>query len=330
MKPLLASVAVVLLCSGCTGGLSRTVRRPPAPLALTALVVYPVQLAGGDYPPWRAHELGQRLTAAVVEAGGDRLAVVGPTEFRVLRWEDDAAWVASDVLPFLVRSGLTADGSAVLRARVERRVASQLQEARDARGRARSAAALEETTWVVRVELLHPGSATLLAELSAQATVDPFAPPTGEEEFDPAPPMSHLLERLAGEAVAEALTHAAARPAADPSRVRLAETPAAAAALPDAEVARLDPLEAELWRQSRARYLTPTLSDAEAARVARLRAGLYVVEAPPHARIRKGDLIISVDGQPPERQVVARKRLGGLPVKVRLLRGGAELDGTVP
>jgi hypothetical protein len=46
--------------------------------------------------------------------------------------------------------------------------------------------------------------------------------------------------------------------------------------------------------------------------------------------VKAGDLIVSVEGSAPLRQVVARRRLAGVPVKVRVLRAGVEVDATVP
>jgi hypothetical protein len=327
---LIAPLAV-LLSVGCSGGgVLRTVTRPPSPLGLTAVVVYPVQVLGEAAPAWRTYELGERLTAAVVGAGGDRLAILGPTEFRVLRWEDDAPWVASDALPALVRLGLKGEQAVVLKARLERRVGSLRQEARDPRGLARAASSTDDTRWVVRLELLHPASHTTLVELSGEVEVDPFAPPSPEDEYDPTPGGTRLLEQLAREAVQAALANAQPGTLELHPLTRLAQTPAGAAALPDPQVARMDPLSVELWLQGRARYLNPGLSDRDTAAVARLGPGLYVLEAPRHARIRAGDLIVSIEGQAPLRQVLARRRLAGGHVPVRVRRAGVEVDASVP
>jgi len=265
-----------------------------------------------------------------VASFGDRLAFFGPTEVKVLKWEDDAAWVGSDAVALLVRSGIRPEQALVLRASVEKRVASQVQESHDPRGRTRGGWSTEETTWVGRVELLHPSSEALLAEVSGQVTVDPFAPPNGEEDFDPAPAMTHLLERLVEEALSSTSSSIAERPTPPRLAVTFAQTPAAAAALPDPEVAKLDSLATEMWIENRARFLTPTLPERSVASVAKARPGLWVLVAPGGASVRPGDLVIEVDGAPPLREVLARKRIQGTPVPIRVQRGSIEIDAVIP
>jgi hypothetical protein len=318
-----------LLLLSCAPGITRNLHPPKEKLSIAAVVIYPPRITGEEVPSWRTYELGERLVTKAVAALGERLVLFGPTEVKVLRWEDDA-WVASDAIALLTHSGVAPHQALVLRPSAEKRVGSQLAEAHDAKGKKRGGWATEETTWVVRVELLHPSSGHELIEVQGQVTVDPFARPTGEEEFDPAPSMTHLVERLVVEGLTMVEPFVAPRTPPPPLEVSFAQTPAGAAALPDPEVAKLDALGSELWIENRARFLTPTLSDRDAALVARSRSGLFVLDAPPTAAVKRGDVVIEVDGAAPLRQVLARKRLGFTPVPVRVQRGNLELDATVP
>ena len=317
--------------AGCASGIQRTLHTPNEPLTVTGVVMYSPRVSGEDLPAWREYELGERLVTAAVMAFGERLAFFGPTEVNVARWENDAAWVGSDAVALLVRSGIRPDQALVLRPAIEKRVASQLRESSDPRGRRRGVWSIEETSWVARVEILHPSSGLQLAELSGQVTVDPFAQTNGEEDFDPAPAMTHLIERIVTEALSSVSLFFAERPPPPPPRVDLAQSPAETAAmLAESTAARLDPLAAELWVQNRARFLTPSLSGREVLMVAKARPGLWVRVAPSGASVQRGDVVIEVDGEPPLRQVLARRRLRGTPVPVRINRGAVEIDASIP
>lgn len=330
--PRAIGVALGLVLSACSASIQRTIREPKEPLTVAAVVVYPVRFTGGTQPPWRTWELSERVISAGLMAAGSQLALFGPSEFQIKRWEDEGAWVASTAVPLLVKSGVLPERALVLRATAERRVGSQSQEARDAKGRARAGSTSEETTWVCSVEVLHPSSGQVLAELTAQVTIDPFAEPGPEAEFDPDAPMTHLIERLTTEAFELALKYAVQREHPKDLPVTLAESPAMTASFPDPEVAKLDPLGAELWLQNRARYLSPWLPDAQAGKLARLGVGLWVTATKGSAGVEPGDLLVQVDGLAPQAQILARKRLDLTPVSVRVRRGGtgAEVDTIIP
>jgi hypothetical protein len=325
-------VVALGLLVGCSSSIRRQLREPPGALPIEAVVVYPVRITGTQTPDWRTWELNERLVGALVARGGDKLQLFGPAEFQVVRWEDEGAWVASNAVPLLVHSGVNPEKALVLRLNAERRVASQTQEARDAKGRARAGSATEETTWVCTAELLHPSTRLTLAEFSAQVTVDPFAEPTAEDEFDPAAAMTHLLEQLAKEALDVATKYTEPHQAPPSMDVTFAESPAMTASFPDPLVAKLDPLQAELWMQGRAKFLSPWLDDAQVSKLVKLGPGLWVVGAPASAGVQPGDLVVQVDGAAPQRQILARRRLAATPVQVKVRRGGngPEVDTTVP
>lgn len=299
------------------------------------MVVYPLRLSGISLPAWREYELGERLVGAALQAGGTHTAFIGPSELTVLDWDQHAAWNASDAVPLLLRGGLRPREALVLRMAVERRVQSEIQHAEDPLGRRRSASASEVTTWAARAELLHPSSEHLLAEVEAQVAVDPFAPPTGEEEFDPSPALTHLIERVAAEALALVRPFSVRRPERPSVQLSLAQTPAMTRdlALLDTQgpgaISGMDALTAQLWLENRARFLTPTLSDREVRQVARGRRGLWVRAAPETGSLRRGDVLIEVDGEAPLAEVLTRKRLSGLLIPVRIARDAVEVDALV-
>jgi hypothetical protein len=323
------SAWLFLLLAGCSS-VHRELHRPPAPLEAEAIVLYPLKVTGDGLPAFREYGLGERLVGATLGVVGARVAVFSPTEVTVLAWDNPAAWVGSDAVALLVHSGVRPEAALVLKASVEKRVTSQAQEAQDARGRRRGGWTMEETTWVGSVVLAHPSSGHLLAEVSGQAIVDPFAPPGPEADFDPAPALTRLLEQLVREALDTVGAYLARPSPPPPLRLGLAVSPARAAAIPDSAAGTLDPLAAELWRQNQARFLNPELPESEAAAVAAAAEGLWVTAAPDGASLRRGDLIVEVDGQPASRERLLRAPLRLTPVPGRVQRGAARLDVSIP
>lgn len=313
----------------CSSGITKVIRPPQGPLTVSAVVIPPVRIVGTDAAGWRRFELAQRLVQGGLREAGDRLAFFGPSEVQITRWEEPG-WLGNTAVPLLARAAVPVDQAVMIRGTVEHRQASTMQEREDSRGRARGGSANQETTWVATVELLHPSSRLVLGEFSGTVIIDPFAEPTGEEEFDPAPAMTRLLERLGKEALTVARKWELDRAAAKDSGLTLALTPAITAAQPDAAAAQPDALQAEIWMQARARFLSPWLTDGQAAKLARTAKGLSVIAAPGDASVQPGDLILSIDEQPPLPEVLARKRLTGVPVQVRVGRGGNERDAVIP
>lgn len=324
-----ATILLVLGClAGCTSGRTLVVHEPQGALTVAAVVVTPVRLLGVDAPGWRRFELAQRQVDLGLRQLGERLAFVGPGELQVSRWEEPG-WLGTTALPLLVREGVPAEQALLLRTTAERRDGASSDERHNVAGRARGGTAALHLSWHLTVELLHPSTRQVLAEVGGAVTVDPFADPTGEEEFDPAPPMTRLLEALTRDALGVAARWALPR-TVEESGLTLALSPAVTAAQPDAAEAQPDALQAELWMYARARFLAPWLPEAEATALARTPSGLLVVGAPASAPVQPGDLILSVDGAPALPQVLARRRLAGAPVPVRVGRAGAERETAIP
>ena len=322
-------LAIALLATGCASSITKTIRAPEQPITVSAIVITPVRITGDEAPGWRRFELGQRQVDAALRDVGDRLAIFGPGEVQITRWEEPG-WLGNTAVPVITRAAIPVDQAVLVRTVVERRVANSTQEREDSKGLAKGGVATQETTWLATVELLHPSSRAVIAELTSSVTIDPFARPTGEEEFDPAPALTHLLEDMTREAIRVARRWEADLSTTRDSRLTLALSPAITAAQPDAAAAQTDALQAEIWVQARARFLTPWLPEDLLTRLARTPAGLYVVAAPGDAGVQAGDVIVSIDGSPALPEVLARKRLKGVPVEVKVGRAGQERDATIP
>lgn len=326
--------SILFLClsvvwAGCSGGITRVIRPPETPITVSAVVITPVRITGALAPGWRRFELAQRQVEIGLRECGDRLAFFGPAQVQISRW-DEAGWLGNTAVPLLTKAAVPVDQAVLIRTTIEQRLASSTQEREDEKGRAKGGVASQEATWLVTVELVHPSSRAIIAELGARVVIDPFAEPTGEEEFDEAPPMTRLVERLTKEAIQIARRWEIDRPTARDSGLTLALSPAVTAAQPDSAPAQPDALQAEIWMQARARFLSPWLTDPQAAKLARTAASLFVVAAPGGGSVEPGDLILSIDGQPALPEVLARKRLAGVPVEVRVGRGGNERDAVIP
>ncbi len=327
------ALAVALgLATGCAGGLRKTLREPSKPLEATTVFVYPIRFLGSSEPGWRNFELSERMLEAAVAQGGDQLAFFGPTEFKVLRYDGENAWVSSTALPLLVASGSRPEQGLVIRPVVERRVNSSVQEAQNEKGQAKGATSNELTTWVARLDLLHPSTQEVILELEGQVTVDPFAEPTPELEYDPAPALTALVEKLTTEAVKVACNHSKSREIAKQPEVFWAVTPRTALSLRTdpalvAEVIQLDALQTELLLQNIARVLKPSLTEAQANAQVNRPAGLAVLS--PSGKLAAGDVIETVDGLPALPHVIARGRFKGAPVELKVRHPDGSTGETV-
>ena len=324
-----SSLVLACVSSGCSSAYLKNLRVPAQPPTVAAIAITPVRIVGDESPGWRRFELAQREVAVALREAGDRLAIFGPGEVQIRRWEEPG-WLGNTGVPVITRAAIPVDQAMVIRTTVERRVENSTQEREDSKGLRKGGVANQQTTWLVVMELIHPSAREIVAEFGATVVIDPFAAPTGEEEFDPAPALTHLLEAMTKDAVKVAQRWQVARPAVSDSRLTLALSPAITTAQPDAAAAQTDALQAEIWVQARTRFLTPWLPEELLMKVARTPPGLFVVAAPGDASVAAGDVILSIDGQAPLPEVLARKRLKGVPVEVKVGRGGVERDTVIP
>jgi hypothetical protein len=302
------------LLAGCHAAIQKEVHLP-RDLRVSALAIYPVGFRW-DEPPERGALLSQRIIGELLASQGDRLALLGPGEFKILRPDDDHAWAATDLLVRLRDEALPPHETLVFRPWAEKQVASSREERSDMRGGVR-VQAHEEWTWVAHLEVLAPQRAERVLELIAREQVDPFARPP--EDSDPTPELTRLFETLIREAIAELGSR---EPPSNASR-------------PAPEVLYLPPpsgnegLEAEVQQMARVRFLNPGVSEREAAALASMPSGLYVRET--HGeRLKKGDLITTINGEAalPQRLVRAQRHPEQCDLTVR--RGNEERDLPCP
>ncbi len=316
----------LLALTSCASGLTKVLREVPPGLSVGAVLITPVRILGVEAPLWRQLELSQRQLQVGLSERGDRLAFFGPTEIAITRWEEPG-WLGNTGLQKLIAEGIVADRAVLIRTTAEQRISASTHERENAKGRSQMGAVTQETTWLLTLELSHPSSRAIIGELSAKVTLDPFAPPTGQEEFDPAPQMTSLLESMTKGALLIFERWEAPQQPVPPPGYALALSPAFLP--PDEGATPDDALQAELWRFARARFLSPWLSEVEAAKVATTPRGLVVINAAADAAVVPGDVIVAVDGQPAMPEIFARKRLRGLPVEVRVSQSGNERDAVL-
>lgn len=316
-------VLALLAASSCSG-IQRVVKAPPTALELTTVFVLPPRLSGFEPTAARSFELSNRALEVAVREAGDVLAFYGPTEVQVLKPNVDNAWIATDALPVLVKSGSRADQGAVLQLVIERRVASSATQTESMKGQTRGSSANEETTWLVRAELAHPSSSTVLIEASSQVTVDPFAPPPPEAEWDSAPQLTALVGTLVAAATKHAATHAVKRSAGPAPLAQFVSTPALAGAGGPEEA---DAMQREIALQNRARVLAPTATEAQAASLSRAVAGAAVLVG--DSKLQPLDVVLSVDERPALPHVLARLRFKGAPGDLEVKRAGGVTEHLV-
>lgn len=324
---LLACAVLLLALSGVACRTPYNVQRSiPPELTAHAVVVYPLGFRWSE-PAWRSFELSQRLLDVALAEAGDAALFLGPSEFKLYRPQEDNPWRASNVVSRLAALGLRAEQALVLRPWVERRVQSAQRELQDAQGRHLGVSTVEETTFLGHVEVLHPTSGNVLVEVTGEAVSNPFAQRSEEDEgADPSPELTRLMVGLTREALG-ALDDTL-RPPREPSPPLVEEValvpwvafeyaqegrPALAPKL-----ATLDALDVEVVRQQRLRFANPELPSEALPRLARLPAGLYVLEASEGGKLAPGELVVSLDGAPALPQTLARVRFSPTPIQARI------------
>ncbi|MBL8954642.1 MAG: hypothetical protein JNK82_27945 [Myxococcaceae bacterium] len=318
----LALVVMALGLTGCSA-VSVSTHSPSQQLELVGAFVYPFGFRWEE-PAYRSFELSQRLVGSAIDVGGSTLSFWGPGEFKVMRADDDHAWVATTALPQLTATGARPDQAVIIRPWAEKRVNSSSQEASDARGRRAGASAMEETEYIGHIEVVFPPGAEIIVEGSASVKVDPFAEPSPDADYDPTPQLTALMDKLMRAAVKQVVRWSTSRTTQELPPVQFAATPAAALRFSDAarpsaelEMARMDAASLDLFLQARARFLNPSLDDAKAAKISKMLPGLVVL-GPGPSGLGDGDLITTLDGQPAAPQVWARLRFSPqVPAKAR-------------
>lgn len=321
---------LLLTLAGCSSGVQKVVRAPAQKLELTTAFVYPFDFKW-DEPVYRKFELSQRLTEVALGQSSELFAFFGPSEFKVMKPNDNGAWVASTALPLLISSGRRAEQGVIIRSWAERRTNSTAQESYDKKGKSTGMATTEETTYLGHVEVVHPSTGDVLIEVSSEVKSDPFSADQSDDESDPARPLTKLMSTLMLEAVRALGSMALQRPVRPDLGLTVALTPKATLTYgeegkPSTEVdlAAKDAVAQEIFIQDRAKFLGPFLSSAELPKVAKMPAGVYVAAAPADAKVSPGDLLLSIDGQPALPQSLGRLRHAEVPAQVRVRKSSGE------
>ncbi|MFZ5470702.1 MAG: hypothetical protein ACOZIN_14820 [Myxococcota bacterium] len=326
-------LALSLAAVGCKSGVAKRVDLPGELLVL-AVAVYPFGFRW-DEPAYRSFELSHRLIESAKAAANDRLFFFGPSEFKVFRPQDDNAWASSSVVSRLPACGVRPERAMVLRPWAEKRVHTAQKELYDGKGRAVGMAAVQETIYLGHVEVLHPSSQKVVVELTGEAVVDPFSE-VPEREFDPAPELTALMERLTTTAIQALEDHAA--PLNEPKELpfTVAFNPKAAFTYAEdgrpsleLQIATMDPVESELLTQNRARFANPEVSEAETTQWSRLPGGLVVTRSSEEANVQVGDILLTVDGQPALPCALDRLRYLPVPAQVKVRRASGAIEEVV-
>ncbi len=321
-------VALALCAAACKTPYQKKLAVPPG-LKLSAVAVYPFGFRWGE-KPYRSFEVSQRILRTALQGAADRALFFGPSEFRVYRPEDDNAWAATDLVALLPPYNVRPEHAAVLRPWAERRVHTSQKELYDAKGRGIGLQTVQETTYVAHLELLHPSDQTLLVEVIGEAVVDPFAEKP-EDDADPAPELTALVENLTREAF-KAVDEALAPPVAPkPMTLSYAFNPQEALRFTEGgqpslelELAKMDALEGDVLKVNRVKFANPGMDDTLASKLTRLAGGLYVLEPSPTQPLQVGDLVMALEGQAALPQALHRARFLPAPLSARVRRASGE------
>jgi hypothetical protein len=319
---------------GCRAHYQQKLQLDPA-LEISAIVVYPF---GFRWPEgaYRSFELSQRLIDVVLDKAGDQALVFGPSEFHVYKPQDDNAWAASNAVALFPQYGLSAHKALVLRPWAEKRQATSQKELYDANGKPKGRSTVQEVTYFGHVELLHPSTRQVIVEELGEAQVDPFA--DHPDDGDPAPELTQLMQGLTAAAL-DAVSDQLKAPAKPTSfDVTYELIPDEALKFEDEgrpelekQLAKLDPVEADVVRLARVRFANPGIKDKEAGKLLKLPGGLYVTSAGSAFKARPGDVIHLIDSRPALPQTLQRARFAGAPVTVRIRRPtGISQETTLP
>jgi hypothetical protein len=330
---ILRGLIIAMLLAGCSSSVRITAKEPEQKLELVGVFIYPFAFRW-DEPAYRSFELSQRMVDVGLAAAGDELSFWGPSEFKVIRPDDDAAWVATTALPQLTGTGARPDQAVVMRPWAEKRVNSSQAEAHDAKGHARGSSTTEETTYLVHLEVIHPATRERLLDLEGEVKIDPFAEAPPEADYDPAPLLTRLCEKLALQAVKKLSKYSVERQQMKLPVFALAMTPASAlrwqdSARPPAELemAKMDAASLDLFMQARAKFLNPKLSDLQVSKLTKLPIGLQVVAKVEDAKwqVDEGDLLMTIDDIPALPQVWSRLKFAPAPANVKVRRPTGEM-----
>ncbi len=339
MEGIRARASVLLLTLAACGGVQLHARTEPgARLPARLVAVYPFGLRW-KAPAYRGYELGMDEVAAVLADG--RLSALGPSEVRVLDFESDALFAATDLSSSLPGWRLPPGAVLGLRGWAEKRETSGSRVLYDRMGRPVGQQREADVEIVVHEELLGP-PAGVVAEAWAVVPVDPFA---DHPTYDPDPELRRWAGKLTRAVLAAASSRLATRdPPGDPGfDVELNPRDEDAFTLPgrpslEELLSRADPLDRDAARLDRLLYFDPELPGGRAELFGRLPQGLYVTrvrsEAAEKAGLRRGDFIARVDDAPAAGLMTVLRELSlrpaGSACALTVLRGAEHVTVRLP
>ena len=314
---LLLAGALAVFFAGCSSSIKKNIR-PNLSLDAKAIFFYPFGFRWEE-PTYRSIDFSQRLLNNELARYENKALFFGPAEFRVYRPEDDHAWAASNAVSLMPAYNLLPSQAVVIRPWAERRTQSGEKELADSKGRGLGRIVHEEALYLGHVEVLHPTSGEILAEMTGEVKIDPFSKPADEVTSDPLPDLTRLMETLVHEALStlEGNFH----PLSKVRRISLRyaynpETPP--------EIARSDAIEQEILRSNEIQFSNPKLDTRQLAKLDRLPAGLVITEPSEMGRLKEGDVITGIEGQRALPQTAQRAQYiphPRIPITVRRVSG---------
>jgi hypothetical protein len=272
-----------------------------------------------------------------------RFLVVGPTEFKIYKPDDDNLLAATTLAGAMMQRGVRPAEFLAVRARAERRLASGAQEVQSTSGGTARSLRNDDITLVATVELLHPHSHRILIEATASQKLDPFAE---RDPADPHPELRALLQRLVHESL-ERLDAAkrldAPMLARDPGMTVVPNPRAAVLFEPPGllpftkDLEKLDVLDQDVAKLDAYRSVDPKVDVARRRKYDRHPHGLLVTFVRPElltTGIKPGDFILEIDDEPAVGPQVLWRRLYLAPpggsMRLKIMRGDDAVAVSMP
>lgn len=323
-----APFALLFCLTACRHGpkVERTLSFPTS-LEISAVAVEPVSFRWEE-PSYRALELSQRMLDEGVRLHGATLLFFGNWETTPFG-EVQPRTKQTPILALLAPLGVTPDRLILIKPWVEVRVQSGATAVNDSSGKTAGRARSEELTYIGHLDVYSANDNMLIAELKGEQDVDPFADRT--DDGDPAPGLTRLLNALMVEAL-NSLGSQFRSPAAPPREFHgtFHYVPQDAFSFVEREgkpslqsqLLSRDALDQEVIKRDRILFANPGITDDMVAKLSASRGGLYVVDG--DLGLRRGDVVLQIDGKPASRQHFARALLSPNPTELLVRRADGE------
>jgi hypothetical protein len=275
---------------------------------------------------YRSFELSAKIVRWALGSTQSVIPFFGPSEFRVTRPLEPNIWVGSDdAISLLTSYQLSPENVIVFRPWVEKHIEWQAREVHDREGSKISEEERQAIRYIAHLDVVHPSTRTLLFELKAESAPD--APSTRIEE-DPTPALTLLFGQLTQTATerlkpllegptawVNALPPVAFAPQAY-FNFRFEGRPSFQATLDE-----LSPEASAEVRRSRIKYLNGELPPNVLEAMAESEGGLWLLADAPTLSLRRGDLVVELDGRPALPEAFERLKFARAPTKGRVRSG---------